>query len=96
MEVDISVENKDIIKPRIAAQNKTLDHISEQNENPYMQPKPFKIEARDIVLRNFLNESENQLGRNFQTKNKDFVNAYLSTPQFINTLTDICDDVMKF
>ena len=96
MEVDISVENKDINKPRIAAQNKTLDHISELNENPYLHPKPFKIEARDIVLRNFLNEQENQLGRNFQTKNKDFVNAYLSTPQFINTLTDICDDVMKF
>ena len=61
-----------------------------------MQPKPYKIEARDIVLRNFLNESENQLARHFQTKNKDFVNAYLSTPQFINTLTDLCDEVMKF
>ena len=29
-------------------------------------------------------------------KNRDFINAYLSTPQFIKTLTEMSDDVMKY
>ena len=30
-----------------------------------------------------------------QSKDKDFVDAYLSTPRFIKFLTDLSNDVMK-
>jgi hypothetical protein len=29
------------------------------------------------------------------SKNKDFVDAYLSTPRFMKTLTDLSDEVLK-
>ena len=48
--------------------------------------KPFKVEARDIVLQNFLSaeQMQQQLAQEQRgeagTKNADFVDAYLSTP----------------
>lgn len=53
------------------------------------------------MLRNFLSQdqaehqSQHLLGKG-SNKNSDYVNAYLSTPQFINTLTDLSDEVMEY
>lgn len=71
--------------------------LSRNNEK---QRRPFKIEARDIILKNFHDYQEPQprtaLGAATSfSKNKDFVDAYLSTPRFMKTLTDLSDEVMK-
>ena len=60
------------------------------------------MEARDVVLQNFLSQEQIEQQQDQEqrgevgSKNADFVNAYLSTPQFINTLTDLSDEVMTF
>jgi hypothetical protein len=67
-----------------------------------MSQKPFKIEARDIVLRNFtmvqpnkISLSKNFLNSSLMTlKNNDYVDSYLTTPQFFKTLTNLCDSIM--
>lgn len=80
MEVDSSFEN-----PYDTQRKKLLDHVPEQ--------KPFKIEARDIILRNFL---LSDTPSSYLNKNRDYVDAYLSTPSFMKTLTDLADDVMLY
>ena len=57
------------------------------------EQKPFKIEARDIILRNFL---LSDTPSSYLNKNRDYVDAYLSTPSFMKTLTDLADDVMLY
>ena len=37
-----------------------------------------------------------EMNREIETKNEDFIDAYLSTPQFINTLTELSDNVMNY
>ena len=51
--------------------------------------KKFRIEARDIILRNFNADK-------IISKNADFLAAYLSTPQFVKALAGLCDVVMEF
>lgn len=80
MEVDSSFEN-----PYEAQRRRLLEPVPEQ--------KPFKIEARDIILRNFLLSDSTS---SYLNKNRDYVDAYLSTPSFIKTLTDVSDDVMQY
>ena len=63
-------------------------------------PRVFKIEARDIILRNFLEQMEaSQIQTEimpYQQKTKDYVDAYQSTPRFIKALTDLSNDVLKY
>jgi hypothetical protein len=47
----------------------------------------MKIEARDIVLKNFT--------RTADASRSAYVESYLSTPLFFRTLTELCDDIMK-
>lgn len=98
MEVDSSFDNL-----ADANNSKQSNNLAQPNvapvPNPYLPQrvqKPFKIEARDIILRNFLmkEQLEQQALTLTKAKNTDYVNAYLSTPQFINTLTDLSDEVM--
>jgi len=61
-------------------------------------PVEYQLEARDIVLYNYLmkNQLNSQRAEGEAAKNSDFVDAYLSTPQFINSLTELSNDVMRF
>lgn len=61
------------------------------------QQRPFRIEARDIILKNFYDYYDPQPRMTLAagSKSKDFVDAYLSTPRFMKTLTDLSDEVMK-
>mmetsp|Transcript_33658 Transcript_33658/g.51950 ORF Transcript_33658/g.51950 Transcript_33658/m.51950 type:complete len:87 (+) Transcript_33658:1369-1629(+) len=66
------------------------------------KPREFQIEARDIILSNYLMKDQIEAKTKYlntvtpESKNTDFVDAYLSTPQFINYLTELSDNVMTF
>ena len=89
MEVDYSFDN-----PYDLGRNEGQQRLIQAKAMVTQKQPKFKIEARDIILRNYLlkqQTDEANLG-----KSTDFVNAYLSTPQFIKTLTDLSDEVMKY
>lgn len=78
-----------------------INPVGASNKYGYGQvSKVFKIEARDIVLRNFLEQMEQSTIKSdimpYQQKSKDYVDAYLSTPRFIKALTDLSNDVLKY
>lgn len=59
----------------------------------HLKGKPFKIEARDIIMKPFI------LARDTYLQNlihQDYIDAYQSTPNFIRRLTDISDEVMTY
>ena len=58
--------------------------------------KPFKIEARDIVLKPYTILNENFLMSMNSSEDSDFIRAYQSTPSFIKRLTEISDQIMTF
>lgn len=58
-----------------------------------LKGKPFKIQARDIILKAFINQRETYLQNLIH---QDYIDAYQSTPNFIKRLTDISDDVMTY
>lgn len=88
MEVDTSVEQK--VNSNSRDHESYEDHptlLNYSKPNDISQPKlsfnrerPFRIEARDIVLRNFANSSPQKNLMKPNTKNDDYVQAYLSTP----------------
>lgn len=51
------------------------------------------MEARDIILRPFINERQNFLAN---LLHQDYIDAWQSTPHFIKRLTDISDEVMRY
>lgn len=61
--------------------------------------RPFRIEARDLILRNFTATERpapsTLLQPGADSKSQDFVSSYLSTPQFIMALTNLSDAVME-
>jgi hypothetical protein len=64
MEVDQSFEQNNPQKRKFRG-NSMQNIAANFEENPYK--KPFKIEARDIILRNFLQSTQDQkLAKNFQ------------------------------
>jgi len=68
--------------------------INPSNSNTTsIKGKIFKIEARDIILKPFKIPQEINVR---DPMSQDFLEAYLSTPSFIKTLTDLSDDVMKY
>tara|TARA_B110000285_G_C15111413_1_gene611337 strand:- start:867 stop:1382 length:516 start_codon:yes stop_codon:yes gene_type:complete len=87
MEVDKSFDN-----PR-----KDLNGIDiAKNKTSPADPKAkaFRIEARDIILQPFISNESALISQ--ESKERDFLNAHLSTPSFIKTLTDLSDDVMTY
>ena len=59
-----------------------------------LKAKAFRIEARDIILQPFITSESALMTQG--NKDTDFLNAHLSTPSFIKTLTDLADDVMTY
>lgn len=99
---DYKVKARDInVTPDHSLQNPSLARkyameVDTSNDaNPYQsfevekKKKKYKIEARDIILRNFNADK-------IVSKNADFLAAYLSTPQFVKALAGLCDVVMSF
>lgn len=72
-----------------------VDKSGDQKEHVGSQigGKPFKIEARDIILKPFVVERQTFLAN---LQHQDFLDAWQSTPHFIKKLTDISDEVMKY
>jgi len=92
MEVDKSFDNprKDLNR---------IDIRKNRTSPADLKAKAFRIEARDIILQPFISNEPaltSQESINNNIKEKDFLNAHLSTPSFIKTLTDLSDDVMTY
>lgn len=87
MEVDKSFDNprKDVNR---------IDIRKIRTSPTDLKAKAFRIEARDIILQPFITNEPTLTTQ--EGKEKDFLNAYLSTPSFIKTLTDLSDAVMTY
>ena len=70
----------------------TVNKSSSVEGQSIVKLKPFKIEARDIMLKPFVPQIQPTSMPLYQ----DYLDAYLSTPSFIKHLTDISDDVMTY
>lgn len=87
MEVDKSFDNprKDLNR---------IDIRKNRTSPADLKAKAFRIEARDIILQPFISNEPTLTSQ--ESKERDFLNAHLSTPSFIKTLTDLADDVMTY
>ena len=54
-------------------------------------------QTKTLIRQNeLIKEQAERIRKLLESKEKDFLNAHLSTPSFIKTLTDLSDDVMTY